>query len=160
MLKITTICLVLLAFFYPIDVSWFFIIFFVIFEGYLLLLDLRGKKIKISNKINFTEEEKIIIKRYHLYFRYPFTAKSFSTTLSLIALSGIPLSIWFLFNGLWPQAIIIGINIWISGMLSSKLNTRFFLHDAVERRGMEEFRNEMILVDSICNKITNKSKNE
>lgn len=159
MIKFITIISIIISFFYPTSTSWLFIFFFLCFEVYLLLISIRKPGLyqtNVNDNNNFDKKEKEIYKKYYLYFRFPHTSRSFSTSLSLIALSAIIFSPWLLFNHLWLQAIIIGFNAILAGILSSKLNVQFYLHDAVERRGMEEFRGEMLLVDSICNKIITK----
>ncbi len=141
-----------MSFFYPIQASWAFVVFCLILEGYLLLVSSRS--LPPNGSALFNAEEQIIIKKYYLYFRYPFVARSLSTSLSLIALSVIIFVPWLLYNHLWIQAIIIGLNFFIAQVISSKLNIRFYLHDAVERLKQAEHRKEMELVDSICNKIS------
>lgn len=153
MIKALTIILLVTSFFYPTQASWFFVAFFVILEAYLLVTS-RKRKCSFAGDIhfNFSDEEKRTIEKYHLYFRYPYTAKSLSASLSLIALSAIIWVPWLLYNHLWLQAIIIGLNYVAAQFFSTKLNIRFYLHDAVERLKQEEHRKEMVLVDSICSK--------
>lgn len=154
MIKIITIILLIISFLYPLQASWVFIAFLVFLEGYLFLTSIR-RKYSFSRDISFNEEERKIIEKHHLYFRYPFTARSLSTSLSFIALSAIIFVPWLLYNHLWLQAVIIGLNYFIAQLLSTKLNIRFYLHDAVERLKKEEHRKEMMMVDSICEKISN-----
>lgn len=154
MIKIVIIILLVMSFFNPLQISWAFVIFAIILEGFLLLSTSRMSKYSFMNKINFNEEEQTTIKKYALFFRYPFTSRSLSTSLSLIALSAIILVPWFLYNHLWFQAIIIGFNFFLAQFISSRLNIRFYLHDAVERLKQEKYKDEMMLVDSICDKIS------
>jgi len=159
MIKLIITIILITAIFYPIQSSWAFIIFFASFEGYLFLTSLRKSEYSLANiakDINLNEEEKKILKKYYLYFRYPYASKSFSTSLSFIALSAFIFVPWLLYNHLWLQATIIGLNYIFAQMLSSKLNIRFYLHDAVERLHKEEFREEMLLADSVCDKILKK----
>ncbi len=149
MLKIITITIVATSFFYPTQASWFFILFFTSIEMYLLFISLINSKHYFVEGINLSDEEKLVLNKYYLYFRYPFASRSLSTSLSLIALVIIIFVPWLLYNNLWIQAVIIGLNYFLATTLSSKLNASFYLHDAVEKRGMEKFRNEMLLVDSI-----------
>ena len=159
MLKFLTIIILIVSFFYPIQASWAFIIFFASLEGYLFFISLRKSEyslISFAKDVSLSDEEKKILKKYYLYFRYPYASKSFSTSLSFIALSAFIFVPWLLYNHLWLQAIIIGLNYIFAQMLSSKLNIRFYLHDAVERLHKEEFREDMLLVDSVCGKILKK----
>ena len=153
MIKIITTILLIISFFYPLQASWIFVAFLVFLEGYLFLSS-KKRKYSFSKDTCFNEEEQKIIEKYHLYFRYPFTARSLSTSLSFISISAILFVPWLLYNYLWPQAIIIGLNYFIAQLLSTKLNIRFYLHDAVERLKKEEHRKEMMMVDSICEKIS------
>ena len=155
MIKVLTIILLIISFFYPTQASWGFVAFFVILEVYLFVTS-RNRKYSSTEKIHFTDEEKQIVNKYYLYFKYPHTVKSLSTSLSLIALSAIIWVPWLLYNHLWLQAIIVGLNYIVAQHLSTKLNIRFYLHDAVEKLGQEEYRKEMVLVDSICNKLSEK----
>ena len=141
-----------MSFFYPTQASWFFVVFFVILEAYLFITS-RNCKHSFAGNVHFNEGEKEIIEKYHLYFKYPYTAKSLSTSLSLIALSAIIWVPWLLYNHLWLQAIIVGLNYIVAQHFSTKLNIRFYLRDAVERLKQEEHRKEMVLVDSICDKL-------
>ena len=144
----------MISFFYPLQSSWIFVAFIVFLEGYLFLAS-KKREYSFIKDTRFNEEEQKIIEKYHLYFRYPLTAKSLSTSLSLIALLTFIFVPWLLYNHLWFQAIIIGLNYFIAGLLSSKLNIRFYLHDAVERLKQEKHRKEMVIVDSLCDKILN-----
>lgn len=152
-IKALTIILLVTSFFYPTLASWVFVAFFVILEAYVLVTS-RKRENSFAGGAHFNQEEKQTIEKYHLYFRYPYTAKSLSTSLSLIALSGIIWVPWLLYNHLWLQAIIVGLNYIVAQHFSTKLNIRFYLHDAVEKLGQEEHRKEMLLVDSICNKLS------
>lgn len=159
MLKLVTIIILIASFFYPTQASWGFIIFFASLEGYLFIVSLRKPEhfiASIAKNAYLNNEEKIILKKYYLFFRYPFASKSFSTSLSLIALSAIIFVPWLLYNHLWIQAIIIGLNYFFAQKLSSALNIRFYLHDAVERLHQEEFKEDMLLVDSVYDKILKK----
>lgn len=157
MLKIISLAFIVWSFFGPIIASTIFISFFVILEGWLLLVHFSNKP--KYNLRYFTPSELKVLKKYHLYFRYPFSSKSFSSTVSGIQLSAFIFVPWLLFNKIWMQAIIIGINYFIAGKIAVKLNPRFFLHDAVDNHGAMEFTDEMNAVDSVCEKIINISKN-
>lgn len=157
MIKILTVVLLVMSFLYPERWSWAFVAFFAILELYLFLISKsRNLSLYRHHNLNFDEKEKQLIEKYHLYFRYPHTSRSLSGSLSLIAFSGIVLGLWFLYNHLWIQAFIAGLNYFIAQSISVKLNIRFYLHDAVERLGQEEHRSEMILVDSIVDKLSEK----
>ncbi len=152
MLKILSIVLLILAFFFPMTASWIYIGIIVTVEASLLILS--RKRNTISTKIEITPEEKIIIDKYYLYFRFPLTAKSLSSSLSLIAISAFIWTPWLIYQQLWVSVAVIATNYFLAQYLSTKLNIRFYLHDAVEIRGKEEYRHEMVIVDSICEKLS------
>jgi len=99
-----------------------------------------------------------VLRKYHLYFRYPFASRSFSSILSGIQLSAFIWVPWLLYNRLWIPAIFIGLNYFIAGPIAVKLNPRFFLHDAVENKGNRYFLSEMMAVDSVCEKILERQR--
>lgn len=152
-MKLINIILLVTAFISPLKTSWYFILFFLIIEGYLILISLVKSQHQFVSSAHFSNDEKRIFKKYYLYFKYPLASKSLSTSLSLIALSALILTPWFLYNSLWIQATLIGLNYFLAQFFSTKLNIRFYLHDAVERLKQEELRQDMILVDSVCEKI-------
>ena len=82
-----------------------------------------------------------------------------SSMASAIYLFGLILVIWLLWNGFWIKAIILAVNAVASALISAKLNPRTFLHDAVENRKKFEFHEEMLIVDSICEKIIKDQNN-
>lgn len=107
----------------------------------------------LKEQLSFRENE--ILEKYHLYFKYPLTSKALSSTSSLVVLLSYILIAWFLWNQLWALAILVLINILLSGNISTKLNPRLFLHTEVEKRNNLELMDEMLTVDSICEKIDN-----
>lgn len=100
----------------------------------------------------YTKEEIEVIERYHLYFRYPLAAKSFSAGLSSIYISGIVIVVWLLLNKFWVLSGLVGLNALISALMQHKLNPLFFLHDAVERKDRKDLKDEMVILDSVVKK--------
>ncbi|MFT7591752.1 MAG: hypothetical protein ACI9UJ_001681 [bacterium] len=154
MLKTIVLISAVIAFIYPLEGSWAFLAIASLLEGYLLLLSWRKPSDTFGQNIQLTDKEKQLIDQYSLYFTRPHAARSLSTTMSLIALVGVVLFLWFLYQQLWLQAILVFGNYFLSQNLSAKLNIRFYLHDAVEIQHKEEYREKMELVDSVCKKIT------
>jgi hypothetical protein len=151
-MKLIFIVLLIAAFFVPVKASWFFILGFVVLEGYVFLLSvLASKHVRVIHELN--EQENKIFNKYYVYFKYPRASKSISASLSLVALSAFILVPWLLYNQIWIQSVIIAVNYFFAQSLSSSLNIRFYLHEAVEVRKREEFKEEMDLVDSVCRKI-------
>jgi len=121
-------------------------------ELYLLITSERGKK--YIDKSKWSDKEVVLLQRYNLYFRYPFTSKSLSKALSLIQLMSFVWIPWLLYNRLWIQAIIMGLSYIEAGARAAELNPRFYLHDAVEKRHMLKYLQDMLTVDSICEKLS------
>jgi len=112
-------------------------------------------KIKIDQ---WDDDEMKIMKKYYLFFQYPFMAKMLSSSLSMIQLSAFIWVPWLCYNGFWIPAFLIGINYFIAGLLAARLNPRHFLHDAVGKRGGNKFLVEMVLVEDVYEKIMNTKK--
>lgn len=116
-------------------------------------------KINTINEAGLTKKEVEILKKYHIYFSFPFTAKFNSSFASAIYLFGLILTIWLLWNGFWIKAVILAINAIASALISAKLNPMEFLHDAIENQNKFELREEMLTVDSVCEKIIENQRN-
>ncbi len=143
------------AFFDPKLASYSAICFLVFLEGYLYFSQnvTKAEYQPNTEPYFFTLDEVIVLKRYSFYFNFPNVAKSFSSLLSFVQISTFIWVPWLLYNSLWIPAVIIGANYFLVGPLSVFFNPRFFLHDAVENKGKQEFHAEMVLIDSICDKL-------
>ena len=106
---------------------------------------------------DWTEGERLVIRKYYLFFCFPGTFRQLSGVLSAIQLSTVLWVPWLLYNRLWVPAIILGANYFLSGWLSTLLNPQQFLHHSVARGG-KEFSAEMSLVDSVCEKLVRRSQ--
>ncbi|MFC1782429.1 hypothetical protein ACFL02_02455 [Planctomycetota bacterium] len=148
MLKLITIGLIVWSFLHPLYASISFIVFFCIIEAYIILLNYIDKP-TTKNTDELTEIEVEVLRKYHLYFRYPFVAMSLSSTLFYFQLSIIIFIPWLFYNHLWIPAVIIGLNYFSSAILSKILNPRKYLHHLVEKKGQESKKEEMLAVDSV-----------
>ena len=144
--------MIIWSFFQPFVASVVFFICIGLLEGYLLFLNNSGKPL-IKNQGELNDNENMVLKKYHIYFYYPFTASSLSSTLSLIQITTFIIVPWLLYKHIWIQAVLIGLNWFPSALLSRILNPMFFLHNAVEKKENEMLREEMLAVDSVCEKI-------
>ena len=134
--------------------SLIFLIIASAFNVYILICQFVAKLRPVNfNKIEWTEEERGIIKKYNLYFRYPFASRSFSATASGIYIFGGLLSVWLIFHSLWAYAIWAILNAFIAALMRIKLDPIFVLHDAVERRHKTYYLEEMKLLDSVSKKM-------
>ena len=111
------------------------------------------RKIPGQGLKEWTSEEVDIISKYYLFFRYPYACRSLGANASGVYLFGFVLGILLIFHHEWMYSTMVIINATVSMFLQSKLNPVFFLHDAVEKRKKEVYREEMMLVDSICKKM-------
>lgn len=149
------------SFFQPVIASIVFIIFIVLLEGGLLIAsDSCNPKVAAYsfNRYNLDESEWTpseikALRKYCLYFSYPHSSQMFSSTLSGIWGSAFILVPWLLYNHLWISAVVIGINYFIAGPLSKKLNPRLYLHTEVESKGKVDLLSEMNAVDSVCERL-------
>lgn len=157
MLKLLAFGILIWSFFQPLIAAIVFVTLIVLFEGWLLLSNIFWKP-KVNTDY-WTTEEQAAIRKYHLYFRYPFASRSFSSTLSGIQLSAFIWVPWLLYNRIWIPAIIIGLNYFIAAPLVLKLNPQSFFHDAVENRGNTDLLPEMMAIDSVSEKILEARKN-
>lgn len=149
MLKLISLALVIWSFFQPNIASIIFLAFVGILEGYLLFLNRYGRP-PIKNTEKLTKIELEVLKKYHLYFWFPFTARALSTTLSLIQLFALILAPWLLYKKFWIQAILIGINYFPAALLSRLLNPGFYLHHDSKKRGNDIPSEEAFAFDSLC----------
>ena len=149
------------SFFQPAIASIVFIGFIVLLEGSLLIASASCKPdvalsafwkphIDISE---WTPSEIKALRKYCLYFSYSHSSQMFSSTLSGIWGSAFILVPWLLYNHLWISAVVIGINCFIAGPLSKKLNPRLHLHTEVESKGKVDLLSEMNAVDSVCERL-------
>jgi|GEM_PF-2030481 len=154
MFKLLLLAIIIYSFWNPLVASTIFITIIGLFEIWIILAQWQGKNIvPKDDKWSFQEFE--TIKKYYTFFRYPFAAKIFSATLSMIQLSVFIWVPWLIYRNLWIPAILIGINYFIAGTLAVKLNPRHFLHDAVEKQNGTQYLSEMLMVDTIIEKMWN-----
>lgn len=128
-----------------------FILIFALVEGYVLLGQRAAGLNPDSQQWNL--EEIVVLREYPLYFRFPMASRSLSGALSGVQLSVFLWVPWLLYNQLWWQAILIGVNYFLAGRLAFKLNPRGLLHHAVEQKGKTELTPVMEAVDRVCEKI-------
>jgi len=124
------------SFFSPLWASNVFLIFFVIFEGFIFLMSRAGRSNHIdafTAAYDLNTKEVAVVKKYHLFFRFPFASRDFSAAISAVQLSTFVWVPWLLYQGLWLTAIAIGFNYFIAAPLAMQLNPRLFLSRAADR---------------------------
>jgi len=143
--------------FQPYAAALAFIIFFVvIFEGWLLLLLLAGKPGHIETFAPphfFNPDETAVLRKYHLLFKFPFASRHFSSSLSLLGLTSFIWVPWLLYQGHWVLAIVIGLNYFVVGPLSMRLNPRVFLQGAARSPVNLWAMEELHAIDSAFEKL-------
>lgn len=130
MSKLIILLLVIWGVFNANIASWVFIAFVLVLESIGALTQYSGKTIH-SDKLS--ERENKLLRKYNVSIRYPLVSKNMSATLSAVQLSTfiwIPLLI---FKKDYAQAIIVGLSYFPAGLLSQKLNPRFFLDQAAKK---------------------------
>lgn len=158
MIKIILFAIVIYSFWNPFIGSSIFIGFSTLFNIWVYVAQYLGK-VKL-NLNTFSDKEKEVIKKYPIFFKYTFAARSTSAIASGIYLLGVILIIFLLLKGMWIYAILMAINTVLAMLIQSKLNPQHFLHEAVEKRKKSEFQNEMIAVDSAIKKIADSYKKD
>lgn len=157
-MRLIAFVLVIFSFFSPSIGSWSFIGMAVLFETYALFLNLSKAKVKNNDK-KYTNDEVEIIERYHIFFRYPMASRMLSPLFSAIQLSAFVLVPWLLLNGLFIQAILIGINYFVAQQFAVILNPQFFLHDNIDKGKIKDpiaklqFTRDMHTIDSALKKM-------
>jgi len=125
-IKILIAAALVWSFFMPDWASTNFILVFVVaFEGYIALMSLLGRPSQIepfTSPLYLTPAEVAAIKRFHLFFRYPYASRQFSSVISTIQLASIILVPWLLYKGIWIKAAVLGLNYYSIGYLAVKLN--------------------------------------
>jgi hypothetical protein len=148
------------SFFSPPLAAKVFLILVAIFEGYIFLMSRTGRPDQLeafSAPHYFNPDEIAVIKKYHLYFKFPFASRDFSAALSAIQLSAFVWVPWLLYQGLWLTAIAIGANYFIAAPLAMQLNPRLFLSRATGAVALFA-HGELMAIESALEKLMNQPK--
>ena len=100
-----------------------------------------------------------VVKKYHLFFKFPFASRQFSGALSAIQLSTFVWVPWLLYNGLWFTAVAIGGNYFAASFLAMQLNPRLFLQRASGPAALYA-QSELLAIDSALERLTNRASRE
>lgn len=151
------------SFFDPLWASKVFLfIFIAAFEGYIFLMSRAGQADRLeafTEPLYLNPDEVVVIKKYNLFFKFPFASRDFSAALSAIQLSAFVWVPWLLYQGLWLTAIAIGVNYFIAASLAMQLNPRLFLSRATG--GVALFAHgELMAIESALEKLMNRSRAE
>jgi len=154
MLNIFILLLVVLAF-YNVNLAWIFVVFSGALMLYLYYTQFFASRPEYSGDLKklFTKSEFEVVKKYHLYFSFPFTSRILSSASSGITIGGAVVFLWSLWEKSWLIAILSLIVSILATLIAPKLNPRLYLHEEAKKRNDGELQIEMILVDSICEKI-------
>lgn len=153
------IATIIWSFFTPLWASKVFLFGFIMaFESYIYLMSRVGRPDNLepfSEPFYFNPEEVAVVKKYHLFFKFPFASREFSGAISGIQLSSFIWVPWLLYNGLWITAIAIGTNYFIAGWLAMQLNPRLFLQQGVNGPAAFIAISELQAIDSAFEKLQN-----
>lgn len=157
-MQIIIVGLIILTFIYPLVASWVFIGIALLLELWFILAN--RSKIKVKNIDNvYTSHEIKMIERYQLFFQYPMACRALSSAFSMIHLATFLLTPWLLIKGIYLQAVLIGLNYFITTQLSVMTNPQFFLHDNLDKGRIKdpqqrlEFYVDMEAIDSALKKM-------
>jgi hypothetical protein len=100
----------------------------------------------------FSTEEARFIERYRFYFTFPALAAHAGSALAAIGLAGMVLAIWLTFRQAFPQAALIGANLFFVGWLTKRLAPHFALRIAASRGDRDALR-MLELLDPLWAKI-------
>jgi len=146
------------SFFDPIWASSAFIILIAVFESYIFLMSRAGRPDRLeafTEPLYLNPDEVAVVKKYHLFFKFPFASREFSAALSAIQLSVLVWVPWLLYQELWPTAIAIGANYFIAAPLAMQLNPRLFLSRAAGAAALFA-HGEAMAIESALEKLTNR----
>jgi len=150
------------SFFEPLWASKIFLFGFILaFEGYIYLMSRAGRPDNLepfSEPFYLTPDEVSVVKKYHLFFKFPFASREFSGALSAVQLSSFIWVPWLLYSGLWLTAIAIGFNYFIAGWLAMQLNPRLFLQRGANGPAAVFAITELHAIDSALEKLQNHSR--
>jgi tetratricopeptide (TPR) repeat protein len=103
---------------------------------------------------NLTSREAEFFRKYSMYFRYGYTSRQWSSILSTINLASFFWIPWLIYQQQWIQAVIFVVNFFLVTRLVIITNPRHYFHERVERTKDNSCLDDMITVDTICDKIT------
>ncbi len=146
------------SFFEPLWASKVFLFgFMLVFEGYIYLMSRAGRPdslVAFSEPFRFNPDEVSVVKKYHLFFSFPFATREFSGAISGVQLSSFIWVPWLFYNGLWITAIAVGMNYFIAGWLAMHLNPRLFLQQGANTGHAFAMR-ELHAIESALEKLQN-----
>lgn len=139
----------ILSFYHPEVGSWIYIVLFVVlFQGALLgYMNAAGRKPLPAGEApyNFSAQEADFVRRHRFAFKYPTAAQAVSSMLAAMGLTALVLSPWLAYKLEWTQAMLIGLDIFLIGHITRRLNPKYTLvlaaHGGNERaaRDIETF---------------------
>lgn len=149
------LCLFVWAIFMPKAGGYTFVGLYVVFQIYLFTID-RFKP--DPDPIEWSIDERNVIRKYHLALRFPFGANIMSSQLNGFRWIGLflftPLLLW---HHMWLAAAVNFVSFFITGSISVRLDPFFFLGDAV-RRGKRQFEDELIILKQVSDRLNDKMK--
>lgn len=144
------------SYFNPLWASKIFLFGFIgLFEGYIWLMGRVGRPDGLepfTEPLYLNPDEVAVVKKYHLFFKFPFASRQFSGALSAVQLSTFIWVPWLLYNGLWLTAVAIGGNYFVAGYLAMQLNPRLFLQRASGAAALYA-ESELSAIDSAVRKL-------
>ncbi|MGQ0653100.1 MAG: hypothetical protein ACT4P4_12685 [Betaproteobacteria bacterium] len=103
---------------------------------------------------HFTREEAELIGRYRLYFTFPQIAHQASSALAAVGLTTLVLVPWLIFRGRFPEAVLIGMNLFAVARFTKALSPQLALRVRAHKGDREALR-MLELHDPLWQKINN-----
>ncbi len=108
-----------------------------------------------NSKLDFTEAERYVLKKYFAHCQYTMSSINTSSTLAAVGFCSILLTPWLLYSGQLIQAGIIGASTFLSFYLSFWFNPVNRLKTIYEKTGNEEIGLQLNSIRSVIAKINN-----
>ena len=128
-----------------------------LFVGYLFVIDIFGRPKPDPEKWN--EEERKVIKSYHIALAYSFGAKAFSIQLNAMRWFSLVWVPWLLWNHLWLPAFFFVILFFVTASISVRLDPFFFLSNAVNG-GQIQFSHELSTLQTVQTQLMKSTKTQ
>jgi hypothetical protein len=137
------------------EAAWLFIAAVAAFEGWLYMRFKKEGREPASigeAPYHFTPEEADLIGRFRFYFTYPQVALQASSALAAIGLTTLVLVPWLIIKGRYPEAALIGMNIFAVARFTKALTPQLALRVRAHKGDREALR-MLALHDPLWKKI-------
>jgi len=127
----------------PQPIAWVYVAVVALFEAWLLrrVTALGSQPVAPAEPpYHFSDEEARLVGRYRFYFTYPEIARSASSVVSAIGLSGLILALWLTFKQAFVPALLIGVNLFAVARFTKVLAPLVALRSAASKGDRDALR--------------------